>query len=140
MERNVALRRLQKRFGKRFGWRENKGYRPADERATARERGHELRRAVDQISEEMKRLREELLRDPVYQNLMARYKELKAEQDQAFSISHVKRFDVGTLDDLGFGGVFHVLASGDSWEEVFRELKKRDNPQQQQTKAAATNA
>lgn len=65
--------------------------------------------------------RDELLSDPAYQRLLAEYTERKAEADAKASALQRYHITVGTRD----GACFIEAAHGDTWDEVFEQLKAR---------------
>lgn len=121
MERQTALVKLRKILGPKGYYREHKNWKSKEEREAAQEQSRALNAEEKRLSEELDRLRQELLSDPVYRNLLAAYKAIKAERQRLTSIMLTKRFTVGTSNAL-----FSVVeAEGDSWEEVLDVLKKK---------------
>jgi catalase (peroxidase I) len=74
------------------------------ERAAAVQRAKDARQALEAR-------REELLRDPEYQRLVAKFNDARKAEQQATSRAFSRRIVVGK--DVGFAN--HVLAEGDNW-------------------------
>jgi len=120
MERAVAIARLRKMFGKEFGYQFNPKAPTAEEREAAKQQRPALVAAKDAASKAMDARRVAVLAaDAEYQRLTEEYKAARKAVDET-NIIHSYKITVGTVNNL----FFHVKAQGDSWEDIFKNLKK----------------
>lgn len=119
MERAVAIKKLTAIIGKSLGYRVNPKAPTREERAAAQE-------ALKPACEERNRLqaqRDERRRaileaDAEYQSLCAVAKAASEKVDRLGSITRSYKITVGKMMSI----FFHVMAEGDSWEEVIGKL------------------
>lgn len=122
MDRNEALQKLRKRFGKQFAWRVDPKAPSREEREAAEARQPELNAAYKAASEAATARYEFLLKnDAEYQALRAASQAARKAKDENFGICNWRKITVGTANSL----FFHVSAEGDSWEEIFEKLEKK---------------
>jgi hypothetical protein len=123
MERNVALKKIGKLLGKKFGYRINAKAPTPEERAAAR-------LALPAAIEERNKLKEQrearylaiLAADAEFQNLKAAH---KAAAEKADRLSSKTRHFKITVGDTSSGLFFMVKAEGDSWEEIIEKLTNK---------------
>ena len=122
MERAIAIAKLGKLLGKKLGYRiDNKAPSP-EERATAKAELPEATKIRIAAAEKMTARREAILAaDAEYQALVAGYKVARQRADKLMSMQHWYKFSVGTSNNM----FFYVAASGDSWEEVIKEVERK---------------
>lgn len=119
MERNVALKKLEKLLGKRLCWRINpKAFTPEEREAAKtaflaaaaeRKRLTELREARYQAI---------LAADAEYQSLREQEREARKRSEHLSGVMMSRKITVGIDNGL----FFHVKAEGDSWEEVIAKI------------------
>ncbi len=126
MKRSVAIKKLGKLFGKKFGYRVNDKAPTPEERTTAQA-------AIPAAVEECNRLKEQrdtrykaiLAADAEYQNLHAAHRAASERVDKLWSVTRHHKITVGTSE----GMFFVVKAEGDSWEEVIAKIKNHGEHQ-----------
>lgn len=117
MERQTALVRLRKLLGKEGTYRENKDWKGPDVFKQAHDLWREEEAKLQEMRKQLDARREIVLKEDVtYQDLMAKYRQARETRTP---VPPQHRFDVGTANNL----FFHVYASGDSWEDIFRKLQ-----------------
>jgi hypothetical protein len=125
MERSIALSRLSKIFGKEFGYKTDPKALTREEREAELEqyRGAVAKRDVARA--ELQRVRTEhmakLEATDEYKALEVKVDEARKAAEHLAGRHYARKFTVGTVNSL----FFRVEASGDSWEEVFAELKRK---------------
>lgn len=122
MERAVALKKLGKLIGKNLGYRVDPNAPTADEREAAKV---ELK-AANAETMRLKVLRDErytaiLAADAEYQELREKWRAAKDRADKLCGKTYHYKFTVGKSSSI----FFHVLAEGDSWEEVIRKVEEK---------------
>lgn len=128
MERAVAVKKLGKLLGKKFGYRVDTSAPTQEERDEAKESSKVLLAAKNAAKEAMMSRREALLAaDGEYQQLVAAWKAADVAYSKEYSKQHCFRFTVGTMDSM----FFHVKAQGDSWEEVIEKIEKENEARSQ---------
>jgi hypothetical protein len=120
MERSVAMRKLSKLLGKTLGYRVDPKAPTEEEREQARQQLAVLREARQRAEEALQERRRVLLEDQQYQDLLAAYRDARKQVDKTLSLTQQFRFTAGQAN----GMFFHVMAQGDSWEEVIAKLEK----------------
>lgn len=80
----------------------------------------EQRQALDV---ELKARRAQLLADPMYRGLAARYSAASKALDLARGRANSHRIRVGTVGGVAGMNFFHVKAEGDTWEQVIHLLE-----------------
>lgn len=122
MQRAVAIKKLAGMLGKTMGYRVDPDAPTAEERAEAREQYGELFRAKDAAEKAMTARKAALLQgDAQYQELQAAYRAARKAADTMSGRSYRFKFTVGKSN----GMFFHVLAQGDSWEEVIEIVRRK---------------
>lgn len=122
MERHVAVKKLRKLLGPSLGYRVNLKAPDHDDRVEAREALKATSLVRDDLAKQKEARMQALLQgDAEYQQLKAAHKEVKDRCHELSRISMTYRFTAGTCSDL----FFHVMAEGDSWEEVIATITKR---------------
>lgn len=120
MERSVAIKKLGKLLGKSLGYRVNDKAPTREERAAAQEA---LKPAIEERNrlqvQKSDRLRAVLSADAEYQRLHEAVEAARKKVDRLGSISRHYKITVGKSNSI----FFHVLAEGDSWEEVIGKLE-----------------
>lgn len=122
MERSVALKKLQKIFGKKLRYRVDSSALSPDEREA-------LKPEVDAAHAEHEALKK--AREDRFQAILAgdaEYQRLKVESEAARKRLSKLHYDAHRrkIEVLTFEGFFnHVRASGDSWEEVIEKVSKK---------------
>lgn len=122
MEREVAIKKLTAILGKSMGYRVNPKAATPGERAAAQEAlkpAYEERNKLQAQRDE--RRRAILAADAEYQSLCASAKAASENVDQLGSITRRYKITVGKMTSI----FFHVLAEGDSWEEVIAKLTEK---------------
>ena len=114
MNQAQALAKLRKVIGPKLGYRIDPKAPSAEQREEARTKLRDARERRDAVEAAMKARREELLRDPTYQELRKQYQSLDEECSLHSSRSYKKRITVGVAG----GMFFSVRAEGDNWDEV----------------------
>lgn len=123
MTRQEAWKRLQKLYGKKAAFRVMDGAPNASDREKAAEAAKEiaaLKRELDERIEARKRV---LLNVPDYKELLAARETAKKKLNELTGVRFAYKFTAGYVSSLGF---FHVEAHGDTWEEVFAEIKAKN--------------
>jgi hypothetical protein len=120
MERAVAVKKLAKILGKTLGYRVDVNAPDAEQRAEARAQLAEAQAVRDKA----KQLRDDrykvIVADKEYQDLVAAHSAAKKVADKlSYKAHHHYKFTVGNSN----GMFFHVMAQGDSWEEVIEKLE-----------------
>lgn len=122
MERSVALKKLMKRFGKKLRYRYDPKAPSKEEREAARAEMKPLIATRDDLGKQMQARTQALIQaDDQYQALKEEYRDARERIEKLSAIS--SRYRVEVLTDEGF--FHHVQAQGDSWEDVFAQLKKK---------------
>jgi hypothetical protein len=125
MERALALHRLRKLFGKEFGYQTDTKALLREEREAERDQYNAAIAAREAASKRLEHMRAEhfakLKATDEYQAALKHWEEAKKESEHLGGRQMARRFTVGTANRL----FFHVEATGDSWEEVFAELKRK---------------
>lgn len=125
MRREDAIKKLGKLLGKNLGYRVDPKAPDQDERDEARANLKIQRPIRDDLSKRLAARMEELIEaDAEYQQLKTAYWQAKENCDKLQSISLHYRFTAGRSN----GMFFHVMAQGDSWEEVIAKLTKDKVP------------
>lgn len=120
MNRETALKKLQKLLGKDAAFRIAPDAPDADERAAASVAGVALRGAAAIAKTAMETRRAELLRDPEYLRLREAYYRVENERMEMAGRATRYRIIAGTVGGL----FFSVRAQGDTWAEVFAKLQR----------------
>jgi hypothetical protein len=119
MERSVAIKKLGRLLGKKFGYRVNDKAPTKEEREAARAELQsalrEKKRIGDKVTERYQAI---LAADAEYQALVVEAKASRERTDRLSGILHSYKITVGTSNNL----FFLVAASGDSWEEVIEKV------------------
>ncbi len=119
MERNTAIKKLEKLLGKKLGWRINPKAPEPDERQAAREAlGPAIAERNDLRERKRARCDEILAGDAEYQSLVAAHKVASENVERLSAVTRHFRITVGTSEGI----FFMVKAEGDSWEEVIGKL------------------
>lgn len=123
MERAVAVKKLRKLLGKSFGYQIAKDAPTREEREAAKVELIAATKELDALRQKTEARRQDLLKaDAQYQALIADCKIAQKRRDELLGKSHTYKFTVGTSNSL----FFYVRAEGDSWEEVFEKLSKKE--------------
>jgi hypothetical protein len=119
MERAVAVKKLAKILGKTLGYRVDPKAPDAEQRAAAQAQLAEAQAVRDQARQKRDERYKVILADKEYQDLVAAYNAAKKITDKlSYQAHHHYKFTVGNSNGL----FFHVMAQGDSWEEVIDKL------------------
>lgn len=122
MERAVALKKLRKILGGKFGYRFDPRAPDTDERNAAREEAKALSEHCKAAEAARDARRDALLAaDDEYQRLKETAQALRDAKETAWSVAHHYRVTVGTSS----GMFFHVRAQGSSWEDVIKQLETK---------------
>lgn len=118
MTRDAALKQLVKMFGKNAYWRIGERQTSPERRTASQKAKLAAEFSVNVLKREMALRRQELVdADPYFQALKKDWIAKQAEADAVPFEGY--RFEVGTRE-----GIFtQPKAYGDTWEEVFAELK-----------------
>lgn len=123
MERAVAVKRLSKMLGKKFGYQIDPKAPNKEQRAAARAEHGDAVKIRDEIGKRWTARKDAVLAaDAEYQRIAAEYKTARERVEKLSGMLYHTKICVGTSE----GMFFHVLASGDSWEEIFEILEKLD--------------
>jgi predicted membrane chloride channel (bestrophin family) len=121
MERAVAVKKLAKILGKTLGYRVDPKAPDAEQRAAAQAQLAEAQAVRDQARQKRDERYKALLANQEYQDLVAAYNAAKKITEKLnYQAHHHFKFTVGTSNGL----FFHVMAQGDSWEDVIDKLTK----------------
>jgi len=125
MERSVAVKRLHKMLGPKFGYQIDPKALMHDEREAEKEQHQEAVTVRDNTRAELQRMRTEhmakLEATDEYKAIQLKLEEQKKRAQHLAARQMARRFTVGTSNSL----FFHVAAEGDSWEEIFDKLKEK---------------
>lgn len=121
MNHRQAHIKLTKLLGKTAGARIDPGAPTAEQRAAIAARRPALQTAYTEAKAAMEARRAELLKDPEYVRLTAAYQAARKERDDATCDAFRQRITAGRVGKM----FFSVLATGDTWEEVFTELERK---------------
>ena len=119
MERSVAIKKLGKLLGKKFGYR-------IDDKSPTRDERDAAQAALTPAIEKRKTLRNArearmkavLEADAEYQRLKAETKAASEHVDRLSSIARCVKITVGISESM----FFLVKAEGDTWEEILAKL------------------
>ena len=100
-------------------WRYDERAPNAEQRAAIKESLPALNQAAAEAKAALDARRAELLRDPLYQQLLAAKNAAELARANALSAAHHYRVTVGR--DTGFA--FHVVAQADNWQDAIDKLK-----------------
>lgn len=124
MTRDQAVKKLLKLYGKKACYRVDEKAGDAFDREQAQEHLKSLNKQKKEVDERLDARRKELLAtDAEYQRILAEWMQLRQQQNALMEAAHSYRFAAGYID--GYLGAFHVDGQGDTWEQVFEELKKK---------------
>jgi hypothetical protein len=124
MERNEALSKLTKLLGKGLRYEVNNKALAADDREIAKGNWKLAVEEYDRVSKACDERKRALLQaDAEYQSLRTKWKELEKVRQQLSGAIHARKFTVGKVNGL----FFHVLASGDSWEEIINTVRREQD-------------
>jgi len=122
MQRAVAIKKLAGMLGKTMGYRVDPDAPTAEERAEAHQQMPALNAAKAEAEKAMRERRAAILAaDPLYQELTAAYMEARERSARMYGLTHRFKFTVGKSSSL----FFHVMAQGDSWEEVIEIVRRK---------------
>ncbi len=121
MERAVALKKLEKRFGKKLYYEVRDDALPPGEREALKAQVPTLTKERDElVARREARYKAVLAADPEYQALKKAAKEASEKLHRVAHKAHLRKFEVGTYNGLWMS----VKATGDSWEEVIEKVMK----------------
>lgn len=121
MERSVAIRKLGKLLGKSLGYRVDSKAPTQEEREVAQSQLPAACAERDKVKEKRDaRYKEILAADLEYQTLLTEHRAARERVEKLSSIARHYKITVGKSNGL----FFHVMAEGDSWEEVIDKLMR----------------
>ena len=122
MERAVAVKKLVKLLGKKFGYRIDNKAASREEREAAQEALKPAWAKRDALREKKEaRFRAILAADAEYQSLYTAHLAARDEVDRLSSITRHHKITVGTCSSM----FFSVVAEGDSWEDVIAKVQQK---------------
>jgi hypothetical protein len=121
MQRAAAIKKLTKLLGQAFGYRVNLHAPYADERLQEQANARRLLDARQAALEALNARRTWLLdADPEHRLLLEQLTRLRDAHANANFMARAYRFTAGVTD----GMFYHVVAQGDTWEEVVASVEK----------------
>lgn len=126
MERSVAVKKLAKLLGPKFGYRINDKAPTPEERAAARAELPSANQKRDSLRKQMEERREAILKaDAGYQELSSAWKNARQQAGKLSGKLYQHKITVGTSVGIAGFSMFSVEADGDSWEEIFAKLAEK---------------